>query len=209
MNSSADEFTTIRSKVRFETKVRGSRFIASALSVQSKAEAEEFIEKVRKEFWDASHKCFAYRIGADGREFRFTDDGEPNGTAGKPILAAIDKFGLTDVLVVVTRYFGGTKLGVGGLVRAYGESAELALAKAERITKYKTHLIEATFPHSHISNVMHVVSKLGAKILDTMYDEDVHLRLEVRVSKADELEKALVDHTRGNVIVKRSNGLMK
>lgn len=194
-----DEYKTIQSEAREQTKVQGSRFIATALPVTTKAEAEQFIAKLRKEFRDATHNCFAYRLGTDGTLFRFNDDGEPGGSAGKPILAAIDKLELTDVIVVVIRYFGGTKLGVGGLVRAYGDVAEQALLNAEKVTKYKTHLIEATFPHSHISNVMHVVSKLGARIVDTQYDEDVHLDLEVRLSKVDELRTALVEQTRGNV----------
>lgn len=197
-----DEFKTIKSEVRTETKVQGSRFIATALPVQTKADADSFLARIRKEFWDATHNCHAWRLGVDGTQFRYNDDGEPNGSAGKPILAVIDKLELTDVIVVVTRYFGGTKLGVGGLVRAYGGTAEQMLSKAEKLTKYKTELIEATFPHLHISNVMHVVSKVGAKIVDTMYDEDVHAKLEVRLSRAEELKSMLVNHTNGNVSLK-------
>ncbi|MEK7671060.1 MAG: YigZ family protein [Bacteroidota bacterium] len=197
-----DEFKTIKSEARAETKVHGSRFIATALPVSTKAEAEQFLAGIRKEFWDATHNCFAYRVGTDGMQFRFGDDGEPSGSAGKPILATIDKFELTDIIVVVTRYFGGTKLGVGGLVRAYGDAAEQALSKAEKLTKYKTEIIEATFPHSHISNVMHVVSKIGAKIVDTMYDEDVHAKLEIRLSNVEELKSLLVNQTNGNINLK-------
>ena len=194
-----DEFTTINGEAQAEYKVQGSRFCATALPVTTKSQAEEFIAGIRKRFRDATHNCFAYRIGTDGAEFRFNDDGEPSGTAGKPILAAIDKHGLTNILVVVTRYFGGTKLGVGGLVRAYGDATELALLKAEKETRYITLTVKATFPHSQISNVMHVISKVGAKIVDTQYDEDVHTQLEIRLSKAEELKAALVNHTSGNI----------
>jgi uncharacterized YigZ family protein len=197
-----DEFKTIKSEARAETKVHGSRFIATALPVSTKAEAEQFLAGIRKEFRDSTHNCFAYRVGTDGTQFRFGDDGEPSGSAGKPILATIDKFELTDIIVVVTRYFGGTKLGVGGLVRAYGDAAEQALSKAEKLTKYKTEIIEATFPHSHIGNVMHVVSKIGAKIVDTMYDEDVHAKLEIRLSNVEELKSLLVNQTNGNINLK-------
>ena len=167
-----------------------------------RAEAEQFLDRERRTYHDATHHCFAYRLGTDGTQFRFSDAGEPSGSAGKPILAAIDAQRLTNVIVVVTRYFGGTKLGVGGLVRAYSDAALLVLERAEKVTKYKTTLLEATFPHSHISGVMHVVSTVGAKIVDTTYDEDVHAVLEIRLAKAEELKTALVNKTRGNIALK-------
>lgn len=197
-----DEFTTIASESRAELKVRASRFIAAALPVPTRAEAEQFLQRERRAHHNATHHCFAYRLGVDGTQFRFSDAGEPSGSAGKPILAAIDAQGLRDVLVVVTRYFGGIKLGVGELARAYHEAAAHALQRAERLTKFKTARIEATFPHSHIGNVMHVLSRSGAKILDTFYDEDVHILLEIRLSKAEELKAAVVNLTRGNVALK-------
>ena len=201
-----DEYKTIKCATRAETKVLGSRFIGSVLPVSTKADVEQFLVKMRKEFWDATHNCFAYRLGTDGMQFRFNDDGEPAGSAGKPILGAIDKFELTDIVVVVTRYFGGTKLGVGGLVRAYGDATEQVLSRAEQITKFVTKTIEATFPHAHIGNVMHVVSKMHTKIADTTYDEDVHATLEVRLSKVEELKSALVNQTNGNISFKRAAG---
>ncbi len=106
------------------------------------------------------------------------------------------------MIVVVTRYFGGTKLGVGGLVRAYSDAALLILERSGKVTKYKTTLLEASFPYSHISGVMHVVSRVGAKIVDTMDDEDVHAVLEIRLAKAEELKAALVNKTRGNFALK-------
>lgn len=197
-----DEFITIASETRAELKVQASRFIAAALPVATRAEAEQFLDRERRTYHDATHHCFAYRLGTDSTQFRFSDAGEPSGSAGKPILAAIDAQRLTNVIVVVTRYFGGTKLGVGGLVRAYSDAALLVLERAEKVTKYKTTLLEATFPHSHISGVMHVVSTVGAKIVDTTYDEDVHAVLEIRLAKAEELKTALVNKTRGNIALK-------
>jgi putative IMPACT (imprinted ancient) family translation regulator len=114
----------------------------------------------------------------------------------------IDKCELKNIAVVVTRYFGGTKLGVGGLVRAYGDAAEQALLKAENLTRYITQTFEATFPHSHISNVMHVVSKLGARMVETRYDNEVHMRLEIRLSRVEELKTALMNQTGGRVSLK-------
>ena len=198
-----DEYTTVRTETAAEIKVAGSRFMATALPILTKQEAEQFLARIRREFWDATHHCYAYRLGADGTRFRFNDDGEPSGSAGKPILSAIDKCTLTDVLVVVTRYFGGTKLGVGGLVRAYGDATELVLGKADKVVKHITENLVATFPHAHISNVLHVGSRGGAKIVDITYDEDVHATLEIRISRGEELRAALVNHTSGNILLKQ------
>jgi putative IMPACT (imprinted ancient) family translation regulator len=104
--------------------------------------------------------------------------------------------------VVVTRYFGGTKLGVGGLIRAYGDAAEQTLVSAEHMTKYLLESFRVSFPHSHIGSVMHVASKCGVRIVDTQYDEEVHLVLEIRKSKAEELRSSLVNHTSGNLRIK-------
>jgi uncharacterized YigZ family protein len=199
-----DEFTTIAARLRKETKVRGSRFIATAVPVSTRDQAEDSIHHIRKEFHDATHHCYAYRTGIDGAGVRFNDDGEPSGTAGKPILAAIDKFGLTDVLVVVTRYFGGTRLGVGGLIRAYHGAAEVALSHADRVVRFVTDTIEVSFPHGYIGNVMHVVSREGAKIADTRYDEEVHITLEIRRSGCDRLCDALIAGTSGNIDMKKT-----
>ena len=194
-----DEYRTINGQARFELKVQGSKFIASVLPSRTKPEAEEFVVLTKKQYHDATHNCYAYRCGTERSLFRFNDDGEPSGTAGKPILAAIDKAGLTDVCVIVTRYFGGTKLGVGGLIRAYGEAAEQALSASEQVTRYVYDAVRVSFPHSRISNVMHVASRCGARIVDTVYDEEVHLVLEIRRSQAEKLHSQLVDHTSGNI----------
>jgi uncharacterized YigZ family protein len=194
-----DEYKTIAAEVRSISKVRGSRFIATAVPVKTAGEAREAITRLKKEFHDATHNCSAYRLGVQGEQSRSSDDGEPAGSAGKPILASLEKFGLTDLVVVVTRYFGGTRLGVPGLARAYGGAAELALESAVFVTQYTTETVFASFPHSHISQVMHVVSKHGARIADTWYDEEVHVRLEVRRSRAADLKATLFDQTRGNI----------
>lgn len=202
MSTGSDEYKTIKTEVCTEVRVQGSKFIATALSATTKTEAEEFIARLKKQYHNATHNCYAYRCGMEGVQFRFNDDGEPSGTAGKPILAAIDKFGLTEVLVVVTRYFGGTKLGVGGLIRAYGDAATQTLASAEIVTKYVLDTFRVSFPHPHISSVMHVASRYGARIVDTAYDEEVHLVLEIRKSNADDLRTSLVSHTGGNLRIR-------
>lgn len=195
----SDKYKSIKGQVRVESKVQGSRFIASVSPTITKPEAEEFVARMKKQYYDATHNCFAYRCGTDGSLFRFNDDGEPSGTAGRPILAAIDKAELTDICVVVTRYFGGTKLGVGGLMRAYGQAAEQVLSASEQVICFVYDSIRVSFPHPRISNVMRVVSKCGARIVDTVYDEEVRLVLEIRRSKAEELRSLLVEHTSGNI----------
>jgi uncharacterized YigZ family protein len=199
----SDEFRTIAGSSSANIRVEGSRFHALAAPIESKQQADDYIAKVRKESFDATHHCYAYRLGTDGDQFRFSDDGEPSGTAGKPILSSIDKLGLTNVLVVVTRYFGGTKLGTGGLARAYGEAADQALARARSIQQYVTETMTLIFPHSQTGNVMRLVSRPGIEIDDTGYDEEVHLRIRVRKSLSDDIGRELLEVTSGNVRLKR------
>ncbi|MDC1067617.1 YigZ family protein [Candidatus Kapabacteria bacterium] len=123
----ADYYYTIESSQRAELKIEKSRFIANVCYAPSPEIAKEELDKIKVEFYDARHNCFAYRIGPKGMIFRAADDGEPNGTGGKPILFAIKKYELSDIIVIVTRYFGGKKLGKGGLARAYGDTAVEAL----------------------------------------------------------------------------------
>ena len=113
-----DKYYTIKAAKRTEIKIKGSKFIGSAIPVNTKEEALNKLQDIRSEFYDATHNCFAWQIGHDKNDFRFSDDGEPSGSAGKPILQAIEKFNISNVLVVVTRFFGGTKLGVGGRITA-------------------------------------------------------------------------------------------
>lgn len=196
-----DELRTIVGESTTAIKIEGSRFLALALPVESKTDAEGRLAVVRQQYHDATHNCFAYRLGTDGSQFRYSDDGEPSGTGGKPILAAIDRLGLSNILVVVTRYFGGTKLGTGGLARAYGQAADECLKGATIVNRYTTELMRITFPHSQIGNVMRTVSKPGVEIEFTEYDDEVHLRLLVRTSLKSELKHELVENTAGNVRV--------
>jgi uncharacterized YigZ family protein len=194
-----DEFTTVAQAGHAEMRILASRFLADAVHVRSKSEADAFVQETRRKFYDATHHCFAYRIGVEGGESRCSDDGEPNGTAGKPILAAIDREGLTDLLVVVTRYFGGTKLGTGGLVRAYGETAELAVKEAGRKPQLLCASLSLVVGHPLVSQVLHVASRLGARVADTRYDEEVHYRMDIRRTRLDALREELIQATSGGV----------
>jgi len=203
MVTGTDAYTTIAREARAKTKIRGSLFIATAVPVATREDAERVINRIRSEFGDATHNCFAYRIGPDGGETRMADDGEPRGTAGRPIRESIEKHSVTNVVVVVTRYYGGTKLGVGGLKRAYSEAASDALQTAQKAEMFVTEQLVASFPHSYISSVMHAITKVSARVSDAVYDEEVHRTIEIRKSKAQELESLLMDQTSGNVRLRR------
>ncbi|MDP2207726.1 MAG: YigZ family protein [Bacteroidota bacterium] len=194
-----DSYQTIASFSRIEIKVLNSRFIASAFPVTSKDGAEEILKKVRKEFYDANHNCFAYRIGMAGEVFRYSDDGEPSGTAGIKIFNVIQSKNLSDILVVVTRYFGGTKLGVGGLSRAYFEAALKVINNAQVIEKILMEEIKIKFPYDLISQVMHIISKFEVKVTDTTYGEDVIIFLNVRKGSVSSFTSELVEMCCGNI----------
>jgi uncharacterized YigZ family protein len=196
-----DHYSTLRAEVRLETKAQGSRFIGIAFPVQAKDDAAAALKAIKKQFFDATHHCYAYRLGPAGEQFRSSDDGEPGGTGGRPILAAIEHHGLSDVMVVVVRYFGGTKLGIPGLGRAYGQCAESVLQAAEPLERYAVDRRTITFPHDQTHVVMHLVSQYGAVIVDTSYDEDVHLAVEIRKSLTADLEQSLVERTAGHVTI--------
>ncbi len=197
-----DEYQSIAADATASLKVEASKFIASAFPVDSRVQAEETLAKVRKQYFDATHHCFAYALGSEGKEFRYSDDGEPSGTAGIKILAAIQSKGLSDILVVVTRYFGGTKLGTGGLGRAYFDSAGRVLSEAAVVQKVVAEELQITFPYDETSRVMNTLSHSKAKIIDTVYDDDVTLHISVKRSSAKLLADELVNVTRGNLAVK-------
>jgi uncharacterized YigZ family protein len=202
-----DTYTTIRRRGMAEVKVHGSRFIALAVPGATREEFDPLLESVRKEYFDATHHCYAYRLGTGREAYRMHDDGEPGGTGGRPILTAIDREGLTDVLVAVTRYFGGTKLGVGGLARAYGEAAAQALRDAGRETRFVMSGLDVIFPHEVTSAVMHCISRIQARIVETAYDEHVRMRVEIRQSAAGELKDRLVEQTGGKAVVNLRDAL--
>ena len=200
ISSPSDEYLTIRSLVRAKTKVEGSIFIATAIPVDSEEETKSSIQKICKEFFDATHNCFAYRIKSGDKESeRFSDAGEPRGTAGMPILSAIQSENLFCVLVVVTRYFGGVKLGTGGLSRAYRQSAQGALQEADKVTKLITGEIDLAYPPGATGKVNQILTKYGVRFKNQGYENGPTARVEVRKSLLDELKKALIEVTNGQI----------
>jgi uncharacterized YigZ family protein len=200
----SDLYHTLRTPAERTLKVSGSRFIAFAAPVQTREEAMEVVELRRAGMFDATHHAFAYRVTPDGTGSRMFDDGEPAGTAGRPILAAIDHESLTNVVVVVTRYFGGTKLGVGGLARAYGEAAASALSAAGREERTIVTTVGIAFPFAMMGQVMHAVTRTGGKVIRSSYDDQVHMSIEVRRSAGEEFFALLVESTSG--AVRREDG---
>ena len=164
-------------------KDRGSRFLAYAYPVSSEREVKPLVDALKAEHHGARHHCYAYRIGADGALSRSSDDGEPSGTAGRPILGAIDSAGLSDVLVVVVRYFGGIKLGIPGLIRAYKTSTADALEQAEKMEKVagKDYLVE--FPYLSMNAVMKVAKDLSLPQKNQSFGENCRMELRVRLSQ--------------------------
>jgi len=196
----SDEYLTIRSLARAKTKVEGSIFIATAIPVDSEEEAKGSIREISGKFFNATHNCFAFRIkSAGGESERFSDAGEPRGTAGMPILSAIQSENLCNVLVVVTRYFGGVKLGTGGLSRAYRQSAQSALQRAEKVTRWITSEMTLSYPANTIGKVNQIFTKYGIRVKDQGYDDSPTARVEVRTSLLDKVKKALVEVTNGQV----------
>lgn len=187
---------TIRERVRSEIKVRGSRFIATAIPVADKEEANDVLDQIRKEFWDATHNCFAYQFAPNGAEYRFSDDGEPSGTAGKPILFAIQQRDLLDLLVVVTRYFGGTKLGAGGLARAYAEAANLALDEAKVSVQWPTTRIRVFTPYDDLSEVRRLVEATTEEFEEEFRDVVIYTAA-IRDDRLEDFSAELTEKTAG------------
>jgi len=198
-----DEYHSIKAEVNSTIKVEGSKFIVSAYPVDSRQQADEKLGNIRKQFFDATHHCFAYALGAERKDFRYSDDGEPSGTAGVRIFSAIESKDLSDIIVIVTRYFGGTKLGVGGLGRAYFESASQALSLSVVVSKIVGEILEIVFPYDETNGVMNKLSQYNARVIDTIYDDDVTLRLSLRKGAVTPFISDLTEITRGNVAVKQ------
>ena len=176
-------------------KISGSRFIADVVPVKSAEEAAAALEQVRAEFHDARHHCWAYRIGVEGETWRSSDDGEPSGSAGVPILKQLVGSDVTDLVAIVTRYFGGTKLGVGGLVRAYGGAAGEALERAVIREVIITEQVTVEHDYELSSPVQGVLARAKLTTVQADYGESVRLVLEVPVARADSLVRDLEEAT--------------
>lgn len=196
-----DSYKTLGESSRAEIKIKRSKFIATAFPCNSKDDAEARIAEIAREYHDATHNCFAYRIYAkDTVEiFRYSDAGEPSGTAGKPIYDSILSFDLYDVCIVVTRYFGGIKLGTGGLARAYKESAKAVLENANIKTELLTSKYRLIFPLNLTNIILRNLSTDGVHILESNYTDKGEIIFEVRLSAEGHLTEALISTTNARI----------
>ncbi len=188
----ADTYKTVSEEVceGFYSEKR-SKFLAFVHHVDSVDEAMAIVKEYRKKYYDARHCCYAYVLGPDRADFRANDDGEPSSTAGKPILGQLNRLELTDVLVVVIRYYGGVNLGTGGLIVAYRTATEDALSKAVIEEKFVEERITYRFTYPMINAVMRVVKETGARIVSQSFDNDCEIVLSIRQSLAEGLQARL------------------
>ena len=186
-----DAYRSIAGRSEGLFKDNGSRFIALAYPVETEEEIRDIVAGLKKEYHDARHHCYAYRLGYKGDRFRANDDGEPSGSAGRPILGQIDSLGLSDILVVVVRYFGGIKLGIPGLIRAYKTSTADALAQAEIIDKVAGKTFRVTFGYLAMNDVMKVLKDMGLQPSAQDFGLDCALEVRVRLALEEDFRKRL------------------
>ena len=182
-----DLYKTIAEAADTSIRERSSKFYAFAWPVSSEDEVKGHLDELRKKYYDATHHCYAWRMGPTGEANRANDDGEPSGTAGKPILGQILSAGLTDILIVVVRYFGGTKLGVPGLIAAYKESAREVIEACRIVEKTVDVSFDVKVAYEAINGVMKLIKEMEPNIVSQKFDNVCEITLSIRASKADEL----------------------
>lgn len=194
-----DTYKTISGPVEINLRERSSRFLAYAWHVKTEEEINEHLDELRKEYYNATHHCYAWRLGPTGEDYRENDDGEPSGTAGRPILGQMLSYELTDILIVVVRYFGGTKLGVPGLIAAYRESAKEAIEASRIVTRTVDVYFRIYFPYLSMNDVMTTVKDIEPRILDQQFDNNCQMDVAIRKSQAEELKGRLESFERVEV----------
>jgi uncharacterized YigZ family protein len=185
-----DNFLTIESPSEGCFKEKGSRFLSFAFPVEDESQIQKILDQTRKQFHDARHHCYAWRLGSGQNHFRSNDDGEPVNSAGKPILGQIQSFQLTNILVVVVRYFGGTLLGVGGLMHAYKTAAMEALNNSRIIRQYVFVKYKLYFPYENMNLVMRILKDMEIEQWDQKFELNCELKLKVRKSEEEKLLSA-------------------
>jgi len=189
-------------RARIEETIHRSRFIATAGRASTVAEAQAFIEEMRSEFAGATHNCWTYLVGPPGSSAHigFSDDGEPSGTAGRPMLAVVQGSGLGDLVVVVTRYFGGIKLGAGGLVRAYAGSVKAVLAVLPRTEKIERVTVRVELPYACFASLQRILSEYEAQVVDQRFAAEVALELHLPVDSVAAFRERVADLSRGQAV---------
>lgn len=185
------DYLTIEAPAQASIREKMSRFIAFAAPVSTVEQAREFIAQTANRYHDARHVCWAYMIGADRQTWQLNDNGEPSGTAGKPILGQINSLGLTDVVVAVVRYFGGIKLGTPGLIQAYRTAARQALEAAGIVKRSEMTTVDITFPYQAINDVMKIVKQPGITVVSQTLDNSCSMTLSLPLDRAPEIRQRL------------------
>ncbi len=186
-----DTYLTLEAAAEAASRERSSKFLAYAYPVRTEEEIREHLDALRKRHFDATHHCYAWRLGPRGERYRTNDDGEPSGTAGKPVLGQLLSAEVTDCLIVVVRYFGSTKLGVPGLIAAYREAAAEALAAATVVERTVDREIRVDFPYMAMNDVMRAIKECRPTIRAQRFDNLCTMELTIRESRAEELEERL------------------
>lgn len=199
------EYKTIIEPGTGEYVEKKSRFIGYVRHVESEEDAEAFITEIKKKHYDARHNCSAYSVGEESVIQRFSDDGEPSGTAGKPILEVITGNELNNVCIVVTRYFGGTLLGTGGLVRSYTEAAKECIADTEVVTKKCVIPLKLTTNYNDLGKIQYILGNEGINIRESNYGENVDVIADVFVDDIERIEKKLTEATAARVVLTRGD----
>lgn len=188
-----DSYKSIATESKGLFKDNGSRFIAHAYPVETEEEVKEIVAALKKEYYDARHHVYAYRLGYKGDRFRANDDGEPSGSSGRPVLGQIDSNGLSDILIVVVRYFGGIKLGIPGLIRAYKTSAADAIANARIVEKIASKVFRVRFGYLNMNGVMKVMKEMGLEQRNQKFDMECSIDTTVRLSLVDSFLERIGD----------------
>lgn len=203
MSDNQDTYQTIKGNAKAQFTEQRSRFISFAWHVTDTDQVKEHVAALQKEYYDARHICYAYMLGPEREDWRANDNGEPSGTAGKPILGQINSANLTDILICVVRYFGGVKLGTSGLIEAYREAARQAIAESEIITKFVESRVEVLFNYAMMNDLMRIVKDMEPQIIEQEYGEftcdmsdrtfDCRMLLGIRMSQAGPLMDRIRD----------------
>lgn len=199
MSDIPHSYITIANEFRTEYIIEKSHFIATIVPVSNEAEAHACIQRISKEFWDATHNCTAYAIGPRQEQQRSSDNGEPSGTAGKPMLEVLKKTTITNVAVVVTRYFGGIKLGAGGLIRAYSHSVAKAVQEGPKLLIAPRQIVSLTIDYSYFGSVERQLQTLGLPYQSTFTDT-ISLEIYVEPNFVSDLETTITNLTGGNLL---------
>lgn len=207
MENKAESYKVLANGGMGEIEEKKSIFIANTAPAQTEEEALAFIESMKKKYWDARHNCYAYVLGEKAQIVRFSDDGEPSGTAGKPILEVLLGMEVRNAVVVVTRYFGGTLLGTGGLVRAYTQAAQAGIAASDIRTMQHGVLLKITIDYNGIGRIQYIMGQRKITIEEPEYTDVVSLKIKIPCEEEEAVRKEITEATAGKAQIEKEGGI--